>query len=145
MLSTQPDWNPSSAAALGSDTGGCQLNARLFYDRKEFPRILNNDFRLVGLQGVGLHQFSAYPQRRGACFDEFSRSVQIDATGRNQWNLRERALQSFDVLCSAYLSTWEDLDKVRARVPGGNHFGRCQRPGHDQLPFPDRKLDGFQV
>src|SRR6266403_6125627 len=145
MLSTQPDWNPSSAAALGSDTGGCQLNARLFYDRKEFPRILNNDFRLVGLQGLGLHQFSADPQRGSARFDKFCRSVQIDAAGRNQWNLRQRALQSFDVLCSTYLATWENLDEVRAGIPGSNHFRRRQRPGHDQLPFPYRKLDGLEV
>ena len=68
------------------------MGSRLFYDRKEFPRILNNDLRLVGLQGVGLHQFSAYPQRRCARFDEFCRRVQIDATGRNKWNLREGAL-----------------------------------------------------
>src|SRR5882672_3798736 len=118
MLSTQPDWKPSSAAALGSDTGGCQLGSRLFYDRKEFPLILNNDPRLVGLQGVGLHQFSAYPQRRGSRFDEFSRRVQIDTAGRNQWNLRQRALQSFDVFRSAYQSTRKNLYEVRASVPG---------------------------
>src|SRR6267378_280670 len=142
MLSTQPDWKPSSAAALGSDTGGCQLCARLFYDRKEFPRILYNDLRLVGLQGLGLHQFSAYPQRRGARFDEFCRGAQIDAAGGNQWNLRQRALQSFDVFRSAYLSTRKNLYEVRASIPGGNYFRGRQRPGHDQLPFPDRKLDG---
>src|SRR3981189_1550199 len=109
MLSTQLD---SSVAALGRDTGRCQLSSRLFYDRKEFPRILNNDPRLVGLQGIGLHQFPAYPQGRRARFDELGRGVQIDAAGRNKCNLRQRAFEGFDVFRSAYLSTRKNLYEV---------------------------------
>jgi hypothetical protein len=47
------------ARALGSDGGGRHLRSCVLDNREEFPRILNDDFRFVCFQGVGLNQFSA--------------------------------------------------------------------------------------
>src|ERR1700682_537109 len=134
-----------SRAALGSNTRCRHLSSCLPYNREEFPGIFNNNFRLVCLQSLGLHQFAADAQRNSAGFDEFSRSIQVDAARRNKKNLRKRAFQRLDVFRAPHLAAGENLDKIRAGFPSGYDLRGCQCPGHHQLPFPYCTLDGLKV
>jgi len=104
-------WNPSSPLLLARcEDASC---SGLFYDRKEFPRILNK-IPLVDFSASACTN-SPLSQRRCARFNEFSRRAQIDATVGTS-GLRQRALQGFDVLRASYLAARKNLDEVRARV-----------------------------
>src|SRR6202158_1614075 len=134
-----------SRAALGRNTRCRHVSSCCPYNREEFPGIFNNNFRLVCLQSLGLHQFAADAQRNSACFDEFSRCTQVDATCRNKRNLWKRTFQRLDVFRAPHLAAGENLDKIRADFPSGYDLRGCQCPGHHQLPFPYRKLNGLKV
>jgi len=83
------------------------LSSRLLYDGKKSPRILNDNFRLVGLQGLGLHTFSADAEGGNSRFDKFSRVRKIDTPGGHHLNLRKRSLQRLDVFGAADLAAGE--------------------------------------
>src|SRR5438132_12707520 len=100
--------------------------ASFFYDFQELARVFDNDLRLTGFEGLGLYQFAADTQRRGACLDEFSSSVQVDSARRHERNLRSWTFQRLDVLCSSSVAAGKYLDEVRPTLPSLDHLHRRQ-------------------
>ena len=70
---------------------------------------------------------------------------QVDAAGRDHGNLRQRPLERLDVLGSANIAARKDLHEVRSGIPGGDHLGRAQRPGHHRQSLAIGKLHRLQV
>ena len=69
---------------------------------------------------------------------------QVHAAGRHQADLRQRPVQGLEVARAGQFRG-EDLDDVGPRLPGGQHLGRRQGPGHDRLVVAAAEADHFEV
>src|SRR5208282_5319036 len=75
-------------------------------------------------------QFLADAESAGAGKEVIGGILLRDAASGNQRDLRERPVQSADVVVAADQRGGENLDKIRARVPGGENFGGSHGTGH---------------
>jgi hypothetical protein len=129
----------------GRDGGRTKFGSSFQNDCQKLPCVLDDCVPIAGFQSMRVHQFPADSQRRRTRFQELGCGVQIHATGRHQRYTRQRTLQRLDIFRAANLPARENFHEIRPRFPRGNDFGRSQRAGHDQLPFPHGQRHGFRL
>src|SRR5881296_1747566 len=92
-------------------------------------RPVGDDIEFTFFDGLGVHEFTDDAASARARFEEVADGVEVNAAGRNHFDLGERSLERFDVFGPAYVAAGEDLDGVGAGIPGGQHFGGGEGAG----------------
>src|SRR5436190_11993097 len=116
----------SASLSGGLRRAGCPDNLNISACR------ICNLFGLAGPNRLHVNQVSADPDCGRTGFDKAGGSLQADAAGRHQFDLRQRRLERFDITGAAHGAGRKYLDEVGAGIPSRNNFSGCQRARHDR-------------
>ena len=109
-------------------------------NRRDFPGGWSVSDRVAWQDKVGPEA-----QGRGPRLDEVGGGLEVDAPGGNEVDLGQGRLQGLDVGGSSQGAARKDLDHVGTGLPGGDHFGRSQGPGHHGHPVAAAARDRVSV
>src|SRR5690242_17294294 len=71
--------------------------------------------------------------------------MKIHAAGRDHRHLRQRSLESLDVLGTAEIAAREYFHEVGPRLPRRDNFGRRECASHHRLALSVRQFYSFEI